>query len=48
MSKMRCLLLDMLYACAHALHAYCFSGIMGLNKPCAFAECIFTHHVLVD
>ena len=25
----------MLYACAHALRAYCFRGIMGLNKPCA-------------
>ena len=24
----------MLYAFAHALCAYCFRGIMGLNKPC--------------
>ena len=28
-------ILGMLYACAHALRAYCFPRIMGLNKPCA-------------
>ena len=38
--------IETLYACAHTLCAYCFRGIMGLNKPCAFAECIITDQVL--